>query len=65
MSQLDSQHKATAQKNRQYLKVIIETLMFTAQQNISQRGHEENRHNITEISNSNRGNLLELLSLRC
>ena len=65
LSQLDSQHKATVLKNRQYLKVIIETLMFTAQQNIAQRGHEENRLNITEISNSNRGNFLELLSLRC
>ena len=65
LSQLDSHHKATVLKNRQYLKVIIETLMFTAQQNTSQRGHEEDRHNISEISDINRGNLLELLSLRC
>ena len=39
--------------------------MFTAQQNISQRGHEENRFNISEIKDINRGNFLELLSLRC
>ena len=65
ISQLDSHHKATVLKNRQYLKVIIETLMFTAQQNISQRGHEENRFNISEIKDINRGNFLELLSLRC
>ena len=65
LTQLDSQHKVNIKKNRQYLKIIIETLMFTAQQNISQRGHEESRQNISEISNINRGNFLELLSLRC
>ena len=39
--------------------------MITAQQNISQRGHEENRQNIGEISDTNRGIFLEFLSLRC
>ena len=61
---MESQHQATVQKNRVFLKVIIETLLITAQQNISQRGHEENRQNIGEISDTNRGNVLEFLSLR-
>ena len=62
---MESQHQAIVQKNRVFLKVIIETLLITAQQNISQRGHEENRQNIGEISDTNSGNFLEFLSLRC
>ena len=65
LNQLDSQHQVAIKKNRQYLKVIIETLMFTAQQNIAQRNLEECRQNIHEISNVNRGNFIELLNLRC
>ena len=40
-------------------------MLITAQQNISQRGHEENRQNIGEISDTNSGIFLEFLSLRC
>ena len=40
-------------------------MLLTAEQNIPQRGHEENRQNIGEISDTNRGNFLEILSLRC
>ena len=65
LNQLDSQHQVAIKKNRQYLKVIIEILMFTAQQNIAQRNLEECRQNIHEISNVNRGNFIELLNLRC
>ncbi|CAL4240950.1 unnamed protein product [Meganyctiphanes norvegica] len=65
IAELNSKHKLTVQTNRKYLKVIIECLMFTAQQNISQRGSDENRHNLGKISDTNRGNFLELLSLRC
>ena len=48
-----------------YLQVIIESLFFTAQQNIAQRGHEEKRDDISRISDDNRGNFIELLHLRC
>ena len=65
MSLLDSSHKQMIAKNRKYLQVIIECLMFTAQQNIAQRGHEESRVNIGAVSDTNRGNFLELLHLRC
>ena len=38
--------------------------MFTAQQNIANRGSDENRKKIHEKSDSNRGTFLELLHLR-
>jgi len=47
-----------------YLKVIIETLLFTAQQNIAQRSSAENRADIKRISDENRGNFIELLHIR-
>ena len=50
--------------NRQYLKVIIQLLMYTSQQNVAIRGHEENRNDIWEVSDINRGNFLELLCIR-
>ena len=65
MSLLESSHKQMVAKNRKYLQVIIECLMFTAQQNIAQRGHEESRMNIGAVLDINRGNFLELLHLRC
>ena len=65
MSLLDSNHKSMVVKNRKYLEVIIECLVFTAQQNIAQRGHEESRTHIGQVSDVNRGNFLELLHLRC
>ena len=63
-TQIDSQHKASVKKNREYLQIIIECLMFTAQQNIGNRGTKEERKNIHEKSDSNRGNFLELLHMR-
>ena len=45
--------------------MIIECLFYTAQQNIAQRGHEEDRSNLGQRSDINRGNFLELLHLRC
>ena len=65
LSKLDRQHKASVLQNRHYLKVIIECLMFTAQQNIEQRGHGEERDNVSEMCDTNRGNFLELLHLMC
>ena len=44
--------------------MIIESLIFTAMQNIAVRGHEESRNDIWEASDINRGNFLELLHLR-
>ena len=61
---LDSHHKDSVKANRQYMKIIIESLVFTAQQNIAERGHEEDRSNIAEVSDVNRGNFIELLHFR-
>ena len=46
------------------MRVIIETLMFTAVQNIALRGATESRENIQDVSDINRGNFLELLSFK-
>ena len=61
---LDSHHKDSVKANRQYMKIIIESLVFTAQQNIAQRGHKEDKINIAEVSDVNRGNFIELLHFR-
>ncbi|QQP40686.1 Uncharacterized protein FKW44_014820 [Caligus rogercresseyi] len=65
LGQLDTTHKDMVQKNRHYLKVIVESILYTAQQNIPQRGHEEDTSMIGQQSDINRGNLIELLHLRC
>lgn len=65
LSKLQESHKHDVQENREYLKVIIECLMFTAQQNIAQRGHDEQRDDLSNSSDVNRGNFLELIHLRC
>ena len=64
-AQLDTEHQKEVRENREYLRVIIQCLAFTAQQNIGQRGHREDRENIEMVSDVNRGNFLELLHLRC
>ena len=61
--QLDNAHEILIKQNREYLEVIIETLIFTALQNIAQRGVDENRQNLLQLSDANRGNFLELLHL--
>ncbi|XP_066941052.1 zinc finger MYM-type protein 1-like [Macrobrachium rosenbergii] len=63
--QLDNAHRDMVKKNRAYLRVTVESILFTAQQNIPQRGHSEDRSNIGQDSDVNRGNLIELLHLRC
>ncbi|CAB4033056.1 zinc finger MYM-type 1-like [Paramuricea clavata] len=65
LQQLNTAHQDQVVSNRQYLKVIIQSLMYTAQQNVAIRGHEENRNDIWEVSDINRGNFLELLCIRC
>ena len=64
-SMMDENHQRMVVRNREYLRVIIECLLFTAQQNIPQRGHEESRQNLEQASDFNCGNFLELLHLRC
>jgi len=63
--QLDTALRDMVQKNRAYFKVIVESILYTAQQNIPQKGHEEDRSNIGQQSDINRGNLIELVHLRC
>ena len=65
LHQLNTAYQDQVASNRQYLKVIIQSLMYTAQQNVAIRGHEENRNDIWEVSDINRGNFLELLCIRC
>ena len=65
VKQLDSAHKQLVLSKQKYLQVIIECLMFTAQQNVAIRGHEEDRKNIWEVSEINRGNFLEMLCFIC
>ena len=65
MSQLQESHKQYVKENREYLRVIIECLMFTAKQNIAQRGHDEQHDRLSESTDINRGNFLELVCLRC
>ncbi|XP_066940948.1 zinc finger MYM-type protein 1-like [Macrobrachium rosenbergii] len=65
LAHLDHAHRDMVQKNRAYLRMIVESILFTAQQNIPQRGHPEDRYNIGQDSDVNRGNLIELLHLRC
>ena len=65
LQQLNTAHQDQVVSNRQFLKVIIQSLMYTAQQNVAISGHEENRNNIREVSDINRGNFLELLCIRC
>ena len=65
ISLLNEAHKQSVKENRMYLQVIIECLMYTAQQNIAQRGHEEVRTGLNERCDVNRGNFLELISFRC
>ena len=64
LGQLNADHQQKVAQNRAYLRVIIETLLFTAKQNIPQRGHAEDRSNLSEASDINRGNFLEILHLR-
>ena len=65
MKQLVEAHQKDVQRNREYLRVIITSIFYTAQQSVFLRGHEENRKYNSEMSDTNRSNLLELLHLRC
>ncbi|CAB3983629.1 Hypothetical predicted protein [Paramuricea clavata] len=65
MKQLTDARQKDVLRNREYLRIIITSIFYTAQQNVALRGHEENRNDIGKMSDINRGNLLELLHPRC
>lgn len=65
LMQLHNANKQEVAHNREHLKVIIECLLYTAQQIFAQRGHVEERGNLDCASDENRGNFLELLHPRC
>ena len=58
--QLDDKRREEVQRNREYLRVLIECLVVTAQQNIARRGHREDRNDIGSSLDINRQNFLEL-----
>ena len=64
LTQLQAQHAAEVRDNRNYLRELIKTVATMGKQNISFRGHTENRKNLSSLSDINRGNFLEILSLR-
>ena len=43
LMQLNDEHDRQVKENREYLRIVIECVVFTAQQNIAQRGHCEDR----------------------
>ena len=47
---LDSHHKDNVKANRQYMKIIIESLVFTAQQNIAQEVTSQRYLMSTEVT---------------
>lgn len=55
--QLNHANEALIIENRYYLSTVAEILLFTACQNIAQRGHDESE------SSLNKGNFIELLNL--
>lgn len=55
---INKHHSTVVSDNRNYLKNILETLLYCAKQGIAIRGHEE------DFESLNKGNFLELLTLR-
>ena len=64
ISQLKSCHRKIVKVNRDYMRIIIECLMFTALKIDAKREHQESRSDLSAISYINRGNFLELLHIR-
>ena len=63
-TQLDSFHTVRVKENRKYLQILLETIAMMGKQNLSFRAHTEDRTNLTQLSNTNRGNFLEILYLQ-
>lgn len=55
---IDKNHSTVVTENREYLRCILETLLYCSKQGIAIRGHDE------ESESLNKGNFLELLTLR-
>lgn len=60
--EISSYHRQSVILNRQYMQKIMKTVLFCAKQDLPLRAHEENRSNLLNESDVNRGNFLELLS---
>lgn len=58
ITNIDSNHIKVVKENREYIKCILESLLYCAYQGISIRGHRENE------DSENMGNFLELMKLR-
>ena len=64
MTQLSNHHAEEVLENREYVKLLIETVAFLGKQTIAFRGNSEDRSKLTELSDINRGNFLEILYLQ-
>ncbi|KAF0704920.1 zinc finger MYM-type protein 1-like [Aphis craccivora] len=58
ISKIDSNHSKVVKENREYIKCLLETILYCAYQGIPIRGHRENE------DSENIGNFLELMKLR-
>ncbi|KAL4148362.1 hypothetical protein QTP88_002626 [Uroleucon formosanum] len=58
ISKVNTHHQQIVADNRAYLKCILDSLLYCARQSIAVRGHREDE------DSSNKGNFLELLTLR-
>ena len=64
IDQLNTLHKKEIVLHREYLKRRIKIQMFTTQQNMGQRCHDEDYRNLDNISEINHNSFLELLYFR-
>ena len=63
LTQVNSHHAENVLRNREYLKKMIEVAAYLGKQNIPFRADKEDRSDLTNDSDTNRGNFLELVSL--
>lgn len=57
LGMMGDENRKQVMENQKYIKTLAETLLLTATQNISQRGHDESENS------KKRGNFLEILHL--
>lgn len=56
LASLNAEHNKLVRENREYIKIVGETLLLTATQNIAQRSHKESE-------GENKGNFLSIMEL--